>query len=239
MFKFDPAKNLLGEYGPLDGTMEFYGRINAIIKNTDFVLDLGAGRGSWFFDDNCSYRRNIRNIKDKVKYLVGVDIDKAIFENQTTHKNIIMKSDKIPLDDNSMNIVIADWVLEHVQNPDDFVKEIYRVLKPGGFFCARTPHKYKYISILASLIKNKHHSKVLRFIQPERKEIDTFPTAYKINTLKIIRKYFFNFKNFSYLYTSQPSYYANSKFLFQFFSFLHKVLPAFMVSEIFVFLQKN
>jgi ubiquinone/menaquinone biosynthesis C-methylase UbiE len=150
-----------------------------------------------------------------------------------------MKSDKIPLDDNSMNIVIADWVLEHVQNPDDFVKEIYRVLKPGGFFCARTPHKYKYISILASLIKNKHHSKVLRFIQPERKEIDTFPTAYKINTLKIIRKYFFNFKNFSYLYTSQPSYYANSKFLFQFFSFLHKVLPAFMVSEIFVFLQKN
>ena len=79
MFKFDPGKNLLGEYGPLDGTMEFYGRINAIIKNTDFVLDLGAGRGSWFFDDNCSYRRNIRNIKDKVKFLVGVDMDKAIF----------------------------------------------------------------------------------------------------------------------------------------------------------------
>lgn len=119
--------------------MEFYGRINAIIKNTDFVLDLGAGRGSWFFDDNCSYRRNIRNIKDKVKFLVGVDMDKAIFENQTTHKNIIMKSDKIPLDDNSMNIVIADWVLEHVQNPDDFVKEIYRVLKPGGFFLCKNP----------------------------------------------------------------------------------------------------
>ena len=55
---FIPGENLLGGYHELDGTIEFYGRINAILKSSDSVLDLGAGRGSWHFEDNCPYRSN-------------------------------------------------------------------------------------------------------------------------------------------------------------------------------------
>jgi len=234
-----PGENLLGNYHELDGTIEFYGRINAVLKDTDSVLDLGAGRGSWYSLDNCSYRREIRNIKSKVKYLIGIDIDEAVLENPTTHKNMTMTLDKIPLDSESMDIIVADWVLEHVQNPIQFSSEINRVLKPGGIFCARTPHKYKYVSLFASLFKNKYHSNILKFIQPEREEQDTFPTAYKLNTLQSIKKIFYNYKNFNYLYASHPAYYAGNKFLFNLISLFHKILPAFMVSEIFVFLRKN
>ena len=236
---FKPGENLLGGYHELDGTIEFYGRINAILKDSDSVLDLGAGRGSWYSLDNCSYRREIRNLKKKVKYLVGIDIDDAVLENPTTHKNMTMSLKKIPLENNSMDIIVADWVLEHVQNTTEFVSEVDRVLKPGGIFCARTPHKYKYVSLFASLIKNKFHSKILKFIQPQRKERDIFPTAYKLNTLQTIRRKFKNYKDFSYLYTSHPSYYAENQILFKLFAFFHKVLPAVMVSEIFVFLQKS
>ena len=236
---FKPGENLLGSYHELDGTIEFYGRINSILKASDSVLDLGAGRGAWYSLDNCSYRREIRDLKKKVKYLVGIDIDNAVLENPTTHKNMIMSGEKIPLGDNSMDIIVADWVLEHVLNPVEFSSEIYRVLKPGGVFCARTPHKYKYVSLFASLLKNKYHSKVLKFIQPQRKEQDTFPTAYKLNTLQTIRRKFKNYKDFSYLYTSHPSYYAENQILFKLFAFFHKVLPAVMVSEIFVFSQKS
>ena len=236
---FKPGENLLGGYHELDGTIEFYGRINAILKKSDSVLDLGAGRGSWYSTDNCSYRREIHDLKKKVKYLVGIDIDDAVLENPTTHKNLTMSENKIPLEDNSMDIIFADWVLEHVQNPNKFTSEIDRVLKPGGIFCARTPHKYKYVSLFASLIKNKFHSKILKFIQPQREERDIFPTAYKLNTLQSIRRKFKNYKDFSYLYTSHPSYYAENQILFKLLAFFHKVLPAVMVSEIFVFLQKS
>ena len=229
---------LLGNYCKYDGTIEFYGRINAILKSTDSVLDLGAGRGFWYFEDKCSYRREIRNLKKKVKYLVGIDVDNAVLNNPTTHKNILIKEEKIPLKNDSMDIIFSDWVLEHVKNPEEFSSEISRVLKPGGTFCARTPHKYKYVSLFAMLIKNRLHSKVLRFIQPDRKEVDIFPTAYKLNTLKSIKKNFKDYKNFSYLYTSHPSYYANNKLLYKLLNFLHKILPAIFVSEIFVFLQK-
>ena len=89
------------------------------------------------------------------------------------------------------------------------------------------------------LIKNTFHSKVLKFIQPQRKEQDTFPTVYKLNTLKAIKQNFKSYKNFSYLYASHPSYYANNETLFKLLNWLHKVLPAVLVSEIFVFLQKS
>ena len=138
-----------------------------------------------------------------------------------------------------MDIIVADWVLEHVLNPVEFSSEIYRVLKPGGIFCARTPHKYKYVSLFATLLKNKLRSKALNFIQPQKKEQDTFPTAYKLNTLKTIKKNFKNYKNFNYLYTSHPSYYANNEVLFKLLNWLHKVLPAVLVSEIFIFLKKS
>ena len=83
------------------------------------------------------------------------------------------------------------------------------------------------------------HSKVLKFIQPQKKEQDTFPTAYKLNTLKTIKQNSKNYKNFSYLYASHPSYYANNEVLFKLLNWLHKVLPAVLISEIFVFLQKS
>jgi hypothetical protein len=49
--RFDPLSTMLAKYHPLDGTIEFYGRVNAVMKTTDIVLDLGAGRGSWYYDD--------------------------------------------------------------------------------------------------------------------------------------------------------------------------------------------
>ena len=236
--KFYPGNNLLDNYHELDGTVEFYGRINAILKKNHHVLDIGAGRGSWYYMDKSFYRRNIRDIKSKVKHFIGADVDKVVLENPTTHKNIIISNNKIPLDDNTIDVIIADWVLEHVENPKEFCLEINRILKPGGIFCARTPHKYKYVSIFAKLFKNKNYFNILKFLQPKRFERDAFPIKYKLNTIKIILKHFSGYKNYSYLYTSHPSYYAEKKFLFKIISFFHAILPEILVSEIFVFLEK-
>ena len=125
--------------------------------------------------DKSSYRRNIRDIKSKVKHLIGADVDKVVLENPTTHENIIISNNKIPLDDNTIDVIVADWVLEHVENPQEFCLEINRILKPGGIFCARTPHKYKYVSILVKLFKNKKIILIfLKFLQPKRFERDAF-----------------------------------------------------------------
>lgn len=42
--------------------------------------------------------------------------------------------ERLPLASNSIDLVVSLQVLEHVQNPAQVVKEVYRVLKPGGYF---------------------------------------------------------------------------------------------------------
>lgn len=44
--------------------------------------------------------------------------------------------------DNSVNIVVADQVLEHVQRPWEAAKQVLRVLKPGGVAMVATPGMY-------------------------------------------------------------------------------------------------
>ncbi len=42
--------------------------------------------------------------------------------------------------DNSFDVVHCSHLIEHLNNPDMFLDEVYRVLKPGGLFLCTTPN---------------------------------------------------------------------------------------------------
>ncbi|MDO9355478.1 MAG: class I SAM-dependent methyltransferase [Solirubrobacteraceae bacterium] len=46
--------------------------------------------------------------------------------------------DGLPFEDETFGVVLANQVIEHVRRTDLFMKEIRRVLKPGGFACIST-----------------------------------------------------------------------------------------------------
>ncbi|MBN2669451.1 MAG: methyltransferase domain-containing protein [Bacteroidales bacterium] len=56
-----------------------------------------------------------------------------------------------PIDDESVDFVVSFQVIEHIKNDKAFVKEIFRVLKPGGAFIVSTPN------IKMSLTRNPWH----------------------------------------------------------------------------------
>lgn len=232
---------MLGGYSPLDGTVEFYGRINAFLKPEFVVADLGAGRGAWYYDDNSAYHRSLRLMKGKVSKVIGLDIDEAVLSNPSTDENFLIDRDKLPLPDESVDMVIADFVLEHLGEPAAVEKEVFRVLRPGGLFCARTPHSLHYVSIGARLVHNARHSKVLKMVQPARKEIDVFATRYRCNTLRQIKRIWQpdRWISYSYLYTAEPSYYFGSLSVYRALRVLHKLLPLPLVGNIFVFQVKR
>jgi len=236
---FNPAFRMIGEYLPLDGTIEFYGRINAILKPTDVVVDLGAGRGAWHCEDTCEARRRIRDVRSRVARVIGVDIDPVVLANPTTTENRVVTNGELPIADRTADLIIADYVLEHVTDVRSFVREVERVLKPKGFLCARTPHKYHYVSVSARFVENKRHGIVLSRVQPRRKSADIFPTAYRLNTLKALRKAFPSFQDYSYLYSAEPAYYFDNRLVYNFFCLLHRVSPPMFVSNLLIFLRKN
>ncbi|WOD41095.1 class I SAM-dependent methyltransferase [Nodosilinea sp. E11] len=240
---FDPFKGCIGGYGPLDGTVEFYGRINSLLKPDFKVLDYGAGRGYWFFEDKSAYRRSVRGIKDKVAQLIGMDIDSAVLSNPTTSYNIQLtaKDDCIPLEDESIDMIICDYVLEHLSRSDSLFlkKEAQRILKKGGFFCARTPHSLNYVCLGSRLLRGSLYLWLLQKLQPDRKNIDVFPTKYICNTHREISCLFDGWNNFSYTYTSEPQYYMKSELLFSVLSVIHRLMPAALTGNLFIFLQKS
>lgn len=50
-----------------------------------------------------------------------------------------MDIEDIPLDDNSIDVVFCNHVLEHVNNDQKAMSEIFRVLKPGGWAILQVP----------------------------------------------------------------------------------------------------
>lgn len=238
---FYPEAAISG-YTSVDGTIEFYGRVNSILDDSMRVLDFGAGRAAWLDDDTCDYRRKLRNIRGRVARLVGCDIDEAVNRNEAVDERLqIRTGEKLPFEDESFDLILSDYTFEHIANPGEVSAEFRRILKAGGWICARTPNKYSYISFLTRMIRNRSHANVLKSAQPERKEIDVFPTTFLLNSRRDIDKYFptESFDNFTYSYEAEPAYHFNSKLIFALMLGMNRMLPDFLKVNLFVFLRKH
>ena len=62
---------------------------------------------------------------------VGLDIDSEITRKRNMAE-VLYDGKLFPLPSNSFDSALCNQVLEHVFNPDEFLSEIYRVLKPNG-----------------------------------------------------------------------------------------------------------
>jgi SAM-dependent methyltransferase len=62
---------------------------------------------------------------------VGLDIDSEITRKRNLAE-VLYDGKLFPLPSNSFDSALCNQVLEHVFNPDEFLSEIYRVLKPNG-----------------------------------------------------------------------------------------------------------
>jgi SAM-dependent methyltransferase len=103
------------------------------IKEGDTVLDLGSGAG---FDCFLSSKK-----VGKIGKVIGLDmteemIAKArILAKEHGYSNVEFRLgdiEKMPLDDNSVNVIISNCVINLAPDKSKVFKEAYRVLKSGG-----------------------------------------------------------------------------------------------------------
>ena len=67
----------------------------------------------------------------------------------------------LPFDDDSFDTVLSCGVLEHVQDPDGSLEEIYRLLRPGGtFYVTNLPNRFSYTERLARLLGRYYHGQL-------------------------------------------------------------------------------
>jgi SAM-dependent methyltransferase len=231
-----------GGYSRMDGSVDFYTRINALVTPDSRVLDFGAGRGWWAVETVAPFQRQIRMLKGRVKQVVGTDVDPAVKTNPSLDEaHVVDLGAPLPFDDNSFDLVMADFVLEHINAEDaqDVANDIMRVLKPGGWFAARTPYKWGFVGIGARLIPNRRHVSLLKRLQPDRQAEDVFPVRYQMNTRKDLSRYFAGHHVYVYGQISEPQYAGRSVLAWRIAAFIERLLPYRMAAALMVFVQKS
>ena len=98
-------------------------------------------------------------------------------------------------------------VFEHLKDPNRAFRGFSRVLKPGGHVVFLTPNKYDYVSVIASVVPNFLHQKIVKFAE-RREEAETFPTFYRANSKAALKRFGnrlgFSIEHLEY-HTSYPS----------------------------------
>ena len=112
------------------------------LNESGTMLDVGCGEGRHIF----GIMQNYPEMK-----CIGLDMDddsllKAeegyeFFESISNAGAEFLKGSaySLPFQNNSLDLVVCSEVLEHLHHYNDAVKEIHRVLKPGGKFYASVP----------------------------------------------------------------------------------------------------
>ncbi len=103
------------------------------------VIDIGGGL-RLVKDKNNRYdpkREWLRPYLSKVDYKILDVVD-------TYHPDIVGDVHNLLFDDNSIDSIICIAVLQHVEEPHKAIKEIYRVLKPGGMAFIYVPFLFYY-----------------------------------------------------------------------------------------------
>jgi SAM-dependent methyltransferase len=233
-----------GGFSRVDGTIAFYARVNALLAeraSRPVVLDYGAGRGL-FLDDPVLFRRDLRRLQGKAGKVIGLDIDDAVLRNPSLDEaHVIAAGDPFPISDESIDLIVSDFTFEHVSDPAWVTAELDRVLKAGGWLCARSPNRWGYIAMGARAIPNILHTRVLRHLQPSKKAEDTFPTRYRMNTPKDLRAWFpiNRYDHFVYAADSDPAYVGTSVAATRAFRLVFAVTPRRYRSMLYIFLRKT
>ncbi len=111
------------------------------------LLDCGCDEG----DITLEIAKRINTQKN-----YGIDIIKERYI-KAQQKGIIVKhcdlnNERFPFESESIDVVHANQVIEHLWNLDNFLKEIHRVLKPGGYAVISTENLASWHNIFALLL---------------------------------------------------------------------------------------
>ena len=238
--RIHPERGATG-FTKLDGTIKFYSFVKAIIRDHGArrVMDFGAGRGA-FFSTESAWRRELQDLRQYGAQVWACDIKDAVTSHPCSdHQMVTTSGEKLPFDDEFFDLVVADFTFEHITDPSFTASELVRVLRTGGMICARTPNRYGYVKIFTQLVPNSMHARFLRLIQPDRRAEDVFPTAYKLNSVRQVERYFQNCSIYWYRDSAEPAYFFGNSILYRFCLLIHKFIPDVMATSICFFIRKG
>jgi ubiquinone/menaquinone biosynthesis C-methylase UbiE len=146
-------------------------------------LDVGCGHnifGSWMTGEE-------REIVSRARSVVGIDLDlESIRDHKTIRNRVLCTLENLPFPDGAFNVISANMVVEHVQDPVGALRAIHRVLAPSGLFVFHTTNRKNPLISVAAHVPQGLKNRLIRFFENRAPE-DVYPTWYRFNRAEQIR----------------------------------------------------
>jgi len=118
-------------------------------------------------------------LRELERQSVGIDIDRESLarNGQVTHR-VCGSCYSLPLQASSADMVVCRWLLEHLDRPEEALRELARVLRPGGFLYVKTPNLLNYAMLASWLTPVTFHNRFRAALGAH----ENIPTFYRANT---------------------------------------------------------
>lgn len=206
------------------------------------VLDFGAGRGAAYYEDPALYRKQLRDLRGEGRSIVGADVDPIVSTNPWVDEAVLINpKTPLPFINESFDIIVSDSTFEHISEPASVVSELDRVLRPGGWICARTPNRHGYVAAINRLVPSRLTKSLISKAQPDRKPLDVFPAYYRMNTLREMIKLFptDKYEHMSFAFDSEPRYHFDRYAMCIALLCIHQLTPAPLRNTLMIFIHKR
>lgn len=177
------------------------------------VLHAGCGR------DKNEVTTSHRDMCD----LVGIDIDAAAVAEY--HGPVVLGSlDRAPFGDELFDVILCEYVIEHLTQPEFALREMRRLLRRGGSLLLLTPNLFSYKSLVAHTTPFWFHTWAGRIRYGSGHETDMYPTHYRCNTYRALRQAAidtgFSVASVAFV-TNGPTWFERFPVLFEAFHVIH------------------
>lgn len=153
-------------------TEVYAGLVRQHLRPADRLLDWGCGRGGL-----------VEQLQHPLTRCVGVDPDwRSLRDHRLPLPRVAGLGAALPFAADSFHLVLASWVLEHLATPADDLRQIARILQPGGRLIFITPnrrHPLIHLNRVLGRLRIGHHQIITRLYG--RAAEDTFPAFYRAN----------------------------------------------------------
>jgi 2-polyprenyl-3-methyl-5-hydroxy-6-metoxy-1,4-benzoquinol methylase len=109
------------------------------------LADIGCGRGDLW-----------RAAQGRFDRCVGVDA--VSYEGLPEDIHFVpadFDARTLPISDDEVDVAAALEVVEHLENPRAFVRELVRITRPGGWVVVTTPNQLSALSLLTLVVKGR------------------------------------------------------------------------------------
>lgn len=147
------------------------------------VLDVGCGIGT--------YVKRFQDFSDDV-YGIDVDVPRVEMGAEFASGLAVAVGEHLPFRDASVDVVMLNEVIEHVTDDRDTMREVYRILRPGGSVVIYAPNRLYFFETHGVYVGNKYIFGNIPFVNwlpnPLRHRLVPHARAYTAGGIRAITK---------------------------------------------------